>query len=246
MYEPDAVLASIDQNMWKVLALCGFAMVCNYTWFIAAVVKGFREQVVPVPIFCILFWLAGDSSMVYRFDTWFNVYDHWYVKLFWLALVFTVMTELVFAYMLLRFGRKEFAPSLTQRQFTLLVVTGIAAAFITWESVKALIGDPLYIDYFHLANLAGPLFAAAQLVRRGHRGGTSPLIWGFYTLMAGSWFVACALWYGASFADWTHLSIYLVCTLSAAAMTVAVSRMPDMPAVARESRSQPGAAAVLA
>jgi len=232
MYVTAEVLANLDRNMWPVLALCGFAMVCNYAWFFAAVRQGFRDQVVPVPTFCVLFWLAGDGSMVLRYDLWFNVIDHWYVKLFWLALVFTVLTELVFLYMILRFGRKEMAPTLGQRQFTAALLLGMLVMAVAWETVKRLIGDELYIDYFHLANLAGPAFAAAMLLRRGNRAGTTPFIWYAYTAMVASWFTACALWYGAPFATAPYLVLYAVCTLAATAVALLVRRLPSADALA--------------
>src|ERR1700730_19346401 len=116
MYDPQQVLAAIDQHKWPILALCAFAMLCNYTWFIAAVRQGFRDRVFPIPMFCTFFWLAGHGSMVLRYDQWFNVYRHWYVELFWLALVFTVVCELVFLYMTLRFGREELLPGATPAQ----------------------------------------------------------------------------------------------------------------------------------
>ena len=226
MYDPHEVLAAIDAHRWSILALCGLAMVCNYTWFIAAVRQGLRDQVYPIPVFCTLFWLAGDGSMVLRYDLWFNVYNHWYMKLFWSALVLTVACELVFLYMTLRFGRKELAPSLSEGAFRLLVTAGVVVAMIIWDFVKTLIGDDLYITYFHLANMAGPVFAAPLLFRRGSRAGTTPLIWAAYTLMVVCWFTACALWFDGPFASPKFLLFYAVCTVSSAAMTVAVLRTP--------------------
>ncbi|HWO25748.1 MAG TPA: hypothetical protein VNO30_43720 [Kofleriaceae bacterium] len=226
MYNPHLVLASIDQHRWAIIALCSFAMLCNYTWFFAAVRQGFRDRVVPVPIVCVFFWLVGDGTMVWHYDLWFNVYDHWYVKLFWFALVLTVICELIFMYMILRFGRKELTPSWSQGQFAILIISGVAVMLVVWLFVKVLIGDPLYITYFHLANMAGPAFGAAMLIRRRSRVGTTPLIWGAYTLMSGSWFLACALWFGPPFASLEFILLYVACTGAAAAMTVAVSRMP--------------------
>jgi hypothetical protein len=226
MYDYAPVLAALDANMWKVLALCGLAMVCNYTWFIAAVRQGLRDQTVPIPVFCTLFWLAGDASMVARYERWFVEIDHWYVKLFWAALVLTVINELVFLWLTLRFGRKEFAPRLTQPQFTGLVLAWLATMVVGFELVKEWIGDPLYINYFHLANLIGPPFAAAMVVRRGTRAGTSPLIWGAYTVMVASWFTATALWFGDAFTTPGHFALYVISTASAAAMFLFVRRLP--------------------
>jgi hypothetical protein len=239
MYDPYRVLAAIDQHKWGVLALCSLAMLCNYTWFIAAVRQGFRDRVFPIPVFCTFFWLAGDASMVMRYDLWFNVYDHWYVKLFWLALVFTVLCELVFLYMTLRFGREELLPSWTPTQFRLLVFSGLIVTVVTWSFVKVHLRDDLYISYFHLANMAGPPFAAALLVRRRSRAGTTPLIWGAYTVMVASWFLACALWFGSPFDSTMCIVFYCVCTASAAAMTVAVGRMPAYAPLGRSSPAAP-------
>jgi hypothetical protein len=226
MYDYALVLAALDANMGKVIALCGLAMACNYTWFIAAVRQGLRDQTVPIPIFCTLFWLAGDASMVARYERWFVEIDHWYVKLFWAALVLTVINELVFLWLTLRFGRKEFAPRLTQPQFTGLVLAWLATMVVGFELVKEWIGDPLYINYFHLANLIGPPFAAAMVVRRGTCAGTSPLIWGAYTVMVASWFTATALWFGDAFTTPGHFALYVISTASAAAMFLFVRRLP--------------------
>lgn len=235
MYDPEQVLAAIDQHKWPIVTLCAFAMLCNYTWFFAAVRQGFRDRVFPIPIFCTFFWLAGDGSMVLRYDQWFNGYHHWYVELFWLALVFTVLCELVFLYMTLRFGREELLPASTPMQFRLLVFAGLIAAFVTWGFVKANISDDLYISYFHLANMAGPLFAAGLLIRRRSRAGTTPLIWAAYTLMVTSWFLACALWFGPPFNSPMFIIFYVTCIAASAAMWVAVRRMPPFRAPVGEA-----------
>jgi hypothetical protein len=231
MYDPHAVLAAIDANRALVLALCGLAMVCNYTWFVAAVRQGLADRVVPLPVFCTVFWLVGDASMVCRYDLWFHVIDHWYVKLFWLALVFTVLCELVFLWLTLRFGRRELAPTLTQPQFTALVLVGVVMMAVGWETLKAWIGDVLYVNYFHLANLAGPALAAPLFLRRATRAGTTPFIWATYTAMVAFWFAGCALGFGAPFAAPGYLVLYALVTAAAAATAAIVARLPR-PAVA--------------
>ena len=138
----------------------------------------------------------------------------------------TVINELVFLWLTLRFGRKEFAPRLTQPQFTALVLAWLAMMVVGFELVKSWIGDPLYINYFHLANLIGPPFAAAMVVRRGTRAGTSPLIWGAYTVMVASWFTATALWFGEAFTTPGHFALYAVSTAGAAGMFLFVRRLP--------------------
>ncbi len=226
IYDPTMVLAAVDRHKWGVIALCGAAMIFNYTWFIAAWRQGLRDRTYPVPLFCTLFWLVGDGSVVLNYDLWFNVYDHWYVKLFWAALVLTVLCELVFIYLTLRFGRAELVPSWTQGQFVALVLAGLVLMIVTWSVVKRAIGDELFITYFHLANMAGPAFGAALMLRRRSRAGTAPLVWDAYTVMVACWFLACALWFGPPFASPQMILFYAACTATAAAMAIAVRRMP--------------------
>lgn len=230
MYDAQLTLAAIDRNAIPILALCGFAMLCNYTWFIIIVRRGFRDRVYPEPLFCTFFWLAGDGSMVLRFDEWFHVYDHWYLKLFWGALVLTVACELIFVYMILRFGRAELTPSWSQRRFTALVLVALAVTFVIWGYVKRLIGDPLYIDYFHLANMAGPIFSAMLLLKRRSLAGTSTFVWVAYTFMVLSWFIACALWFGPHFATPPYLVFYATCTLCSLGMIYLTRHVPTVAA----------------
>ncbi|MET0660233.1 MAG: hypothetical protein ABW110_18985 [Steroidobacteraceae bacterium] len=236
MYDTQMVLAAIDQNRWPILALCSLAMICNYTWFFAAVFRGFKDKVYPIPIFCTLFWLCGDGSVVLDYDKAFHVIDHWYVKLFWGALTLTVACELVFLYMTLRFGRKEIAPSLSQSQFTVLILGGVALMAVAWGFTKHLIREDLFINYFHLANMAGPAFAWSMILSRRSRAGTSPMIWIAYTLMVLCWFTATALWFGEPFASPLYLAFYAAVTLSAAATAWIVMRMPA--AVAEPNRGE--------
>jgi len=226
MYDPALVLAAIDQHRLGILLLCGLAMIFNYIWFVAAVRQGIRDQVYPIPLFLTYFWLAGDGSMVLRYRLWFEGFHHWYVELFWLALVFTVICELIFLAMTLRYGQRELLPNGTRAQFVLLILAGFVCAAVIWNFVKLLIGDPLYITYFHLANIAGPPLAASLLLRRQTRAGTSTLIWVCYTLMVACWFTACALWYGEPFNTLPYVVPYVFCTATSAAVALGVSRLP--------------------
>ncbi|MET0546986.1 MAG: hypothetical protein ABWZ40_11810, partial [Caulobacterales bacterium] len=68
MYETKAVLESIDRNAIPILALCGFAMACNYYYFFTAAMQGFKDKVYPLPVFGVLFWLCGDGSFVLDYN----------------------------------------------------------------------------------------------------------------------------------------------------------------------------------
>jgi hypothetical protein len=167
--------------------------------------------------------VTSRAPLVLSYDLCFHVYNHWYLKLFWGALCFTVLFELFFLYMILRFGRAELLPSWSQVQFASFVGAGIIVAAVTWAFVKVQLDDPLFISYFHLANMAGPPFYAAQLVRRRSTRGTNSLIWVAYTAMVSSWFLACTLWFGPPFNSPLFVAFYCVC-IASAALAVAVRR----------------------
>lgn len=235
MYDPHAVLAALDANKAGVIALGGAAMLFNYTWFYQAVRRGLRDRVFPVPIINVLFWLCGDGTGVSRYGMYFNQYGHWYLELFWCALVFTVSFEILFLWMTLRFGREELAPGWTGGQFAALLVAAAAIFGITWHMVLGAMPDDLNIVYFNIANMAGPIAMAGLLLRRRSIAGTSSAIWINYTLMLACWYAAQALWFGPEFRTPAMLAFMVINIASAAALAVYVRR--------RERAAQPSSGA---
>lgn len=199
IYDPLAVLAALDANKWAVIGFCGAAMAFNYTWFYQSLRQGFRERVFPLPMGIVLFWLCGDATGVSRFDMYFNQYDHWYLELFWYALVFTVSFEIAFIWMTLKFGREELTPDWSQGQFTALFVAAAAIFGIAWYMVLGALADDLNIVYFNLANMVGPIAMAGLILRRKSITGTTSTIWINYTLMLVCWYIAQAMWFGSEF-----------------------------------------------
>jgi hypothetical protein len=239
MYDTKTVLASIDHNAVYILALCGAAMLCNYIYFIEAAVRGFRDKAYPFSVFSTLFWLSGDGSVVLNYDVAFHVINHWYIKLFWVALVFTVMFELLYLYMILRFGRKELAPDMQQGPFVASVLGALVVMFFTYSFIKARIGDALVIDYFCLANLAGPMFNWYLIIRRGTRIATSTRIWVSYTLLVVFWSTALTLFFGSPFNSPEYL---MLCALAIAASIAVTMKVRSLPAASDSARGEPDSA----
>jgi hypothetical protein len=127
--------------------------------------------------------------------------------------------------LILRFGRSELRPSWSQGQFNLLIGAALAVAIVVWAFVKHNLNDPLFITYFDLANMAGPMFFAANLIRRGSTKGTNPFIWWCYVVLVASWSLACALWFGTPFNSPLYLTMYTATTAATVAVAVAVTRM---------------------
>lgn len=222
LYDPNVVLAAMDENKAGVIVLCGAAMVFNYTWFYQAVRRGLRDRVYPVPIVNTLFWLCGDGTAVLRYDMYFNQYGHWYLQLFWLALILTVTFEIIYIAMTLKFGAKELAPDWSPAAFAGLFATGAVAFALTWAMVLRALPDDLNIIYFNIANMIGPLAMTGLLLRRRSNAGTSSAIWINYTLMLGCWYIAQATWFGPQFRTPAMLAFMLVNIMAAAGLAIYV------------------------
>jgi hypothetical protein len=227
MYDVQETLAHIDDHKWAVIALGAGALVLNFVFFWAALRQAQRDRVYSVPVFTTLFWLCGDSSFLWHYDRWFNTYDHWYPKLFWVGLVVTMLFEVAFLVQIIRYGRKELFPWGSQAQFTVLVLFALGAAIVTWSMIRHVIGDGLWITYFGLASIAGPLAAAALISKRRSRAGQNPLIWIAYTGMVMCWFTAEILWFGPTFHGAEFIATGIVTIAASAGVAWAVTRLPE-------------------
>jgi hypothetical protein len=226
MYDGVQILAAIDKNRVWILALCALAMIFNYTWFFAALVIARREKVYSIPIFCTLFWFAGDGTFVTGYHTWFHTYHHWYVELFWGALLFTVTFEVLYIVQAIQYARKELLPSSTPRQFATLIVAATVAAVIFWNFLRHSLGDPLGIAYFSLATASLPVMYVPILMRRRSSDGTAPVVWWGYLGMVTCWFTAIAVFYGPEFRSFWYLALWAVSTVGGIGVLVAVMRLP--------------------
>jgi hypothetical protein len=226
MYDGFETLRTIDHNRTWILTLCAAAMIFNYIWFFGAYVIARREKVYSIPIFATLFWFAGDGTFVAHYSTWFHHYQHWYVELFWAALVLTVTFEVLYIVQAIQYGRKELWPSSTPRQFAALIIAGAVAAVVVWNLFWESMGDPLAITYFCIANAALPLLYIGLLLRRRTSAGTAPIVWWGYLGMISCWFPALTLFYGPQFRSFWYFAIWVVCTVAGVGVLIAVRRLP--------------------
>lgn len=198
-YDPNELLATIDANWMAVLAGGGLAMIFNYIFFWAAARNAIRDRSPAFPLIVCTSWFAHDLSFVLNYNEWFNVYDHWYLKLFWVALIPTTLFEAYYTRQAWRFGREELYPSATQERWTSYVIGCVLVACIFWWGTKMLLDDPLYTWSFAAIGAFGPVYALARAVRRGDMAGQSALMWGAYALMTTIWFVCEYVVFGGAF-----------------------------------------------
>eukprot|EP00456_Euglypha_rotunda_P051240 TRINITY_DN4138_c0_g1_i3.p1 TRINITY_DN4138_c0_g1~~TRINITY_DN4138_c0_g1_i3.p1 ORF type:complete len:206 (+),score=31.30 TRINITY_DN4138_c0_g1_i3:151-768(+) len=125
MYDPVSTLQTIDQNLVLVVSLCLVSLFFNYAYFIESIRIGYVHKTYSVPGLVTLVFLPHDVSYLLHFDKWFNEYDHWFCKLWWVALIFTSAIEGIFFYQLIRYGRKEIMPKASQRTYTIAMLLAL-------------------------------------------------------------------------------------------------------------------------
>ena len=192
MYDPVASLQSIDQHVVPVIGLCIVALIFNYAYFGEALRLGFRHRTYSVPASVTLLFLPHDLSYLFQFNKWFVEYDHWFPKLWWVGLVFTSAIEAVFFYQLLRYGREEILPQLSQKAYVAVMFLALGATALAWLTVKQALNDDLYLFSFGWTLFFGAPLAISMMVRRGSTRGQSRWMWISYMLMAIFYWAATA------------------------------------------------------
>lgn len=225
MYDPQMILTAIDNHWLPIMIGFGLAMVLQNIAMVTAVVMTRREGWISIPLPCTYLWFAHDLGVVARFDTWFNTYDHWFLKLFWVGLVTAFALELVFLYQAISVGRREYLPHGTRAQWAALVVGGAVAVVILWEYLKQMWGDPLYQAAPAITLFALPLATTALLLRRRSAVAQTPLIYGCFAAMVVLWWGVTATFYGAFFSTWQYLATGVGAFVMLVEVTVAVGRM---------------------
>jgi hypothetical protein len=226
MYDSVSTLQAIDQNAVAVIALCAIALIFNYAYFGEAIRLGFRHRTYSVPASVTLVFLPHDVSYLLRYDQWFNVYDHWFCKLWWVGLVFTASIECVFFYQLLRYGREEILPQLSQKAYTAVMFLALGVGAGAWLTVKQALNDELYLFSFGWTLFWGAPLAISMMQRRGSRRGQSSWMWVSYALMAIFYWAATAL-IDPYFRSPGWLTVLIMALGSATANLWFVGRLPS-------------------
>lgn len=192
MYDPIASLQSIDQHVVPVIGLCVVALIFNYAYFGEALRLGFRHRTYSVPASVTLLFLPHDVSYLLQFNKWFFEYDHWFPKLWWVGLIFTSSIEAVFFYQLLKYGREEILPQLSQKAYAFVMILALGATALAWLTVKQALDDDLYLFSFGWTLFFGAPLCISMMVRRGSTRGQSRWMWISYMLMAIFYWAATA------------------------------------------------------
>jgi hypothetical protein len=227
MYDLAAMYRHMDQFMIPILTVGGLSIFFIWIWFGSALRVSEREHVYSTPVFIVLFWFAHDFSEVLRFHNWFGVYHHWFAELLTLQFAGTVTFEILFLRQIIRYGRKELAPSLTQSQWTVLVILAAAFSYGVWEVIRLIYADPGYIWGTAMTLVLYPPFAIGMALRRGSRAGQTKAMWIGFLGCCVFWWGASVAWFGGPCRDVGYIALGLLSIVGGAAVLWLLDRLPE-------------------
>lgn len=225
MYDPQTILDALDTHTLPILLGFGAAMVLQTIAMVTAVVMSHREHWISIPLPCTFLWLAHDLGAVVRFDDWFHVYDHWFLKFFWLGLLSALLLEFVFLRQAIVYGQKEYLPNGTRAQWGLLVLAGAAMTALAWEYLQTVFADPLYQALAATTMYVIPLAVVPLILRRRSAIGQSPVIYGCFAGMVPLWWAVTAGAYGEAFRTWQYGLSAVVACASLTALAIWIRRL---------------------
>ncbi|WP_182379342.1 hypothetical protein [Nocardioides sp. WS12] len=207
-YDAAETLASITDHAIPIVAIGGLSIVAMWVFFIEAARMSRRDRVAPMALWMTVLWWPHDGNYLLRHEDWFQTYDHWFMQLFWFAIIVTFVSESVYVVQTIRYGRDELSPGQTQRVHTLRMVGALAAGVISWSLLKGALDDPLFLISFMGTLLWGLPSAAALLARRRGPAGMSVLEYEAFAAMTWCYSIASVGFFGDDFfRSWPYVGI---------------------------------------
>jgi hypothetical protein len=214
-YDPHATLEAISHNAIAVVAIGGLSILAMFVFFIEGARMGRRDRVYPMALWMTALWWPHDGSYLLHFRDWFGGrYDHWFMQLFWFAIIVTFIAESVFAWQTIRYGRDELSPGRSNREHAARIIGAMIAGVISWALLKGALEDDLYLLSFMATLLWGGPSASALLGRRPDGRGQSLLEWICFSVMAVCYSITSIFFFGGGFFhSWQYVGICVAACL---------------------------------
>jgi len=177
-YDPAGALQAVDDHTAVVLALMTLCLAGTFTYLVSAFRTARAHRAYPAPLLCVAIFAVHDASFVFQWDRWFDKYDHWWLQLWAVALIFTTLIELALVYQVYKYGREELMPRLSQREFGLAVLGATIGLSIAWYTLKDVLDDDTFMLSFAVTAWMPTAGSTLLLASRGSmRGQTLLMNW---------------------------------------------------------------------
>ena len=176
MYDVAAALANIDQHTMPIMACLAVVVFFAFFYFAIAMRMAIQQKVYVVPFIGAALFFWHDLTFVLNYDKWFHLYNHWWLKMWWFALVGTVAFELLMIWQVYRYAHKELIPMLSKPLFGAAIVLGTLGVGAFWALIKYSMGDELFFCTFAITASFSVPFHTALMCRRRSRAGQSVMM----------------------------------------------------------------------
>jgi len=88
-YDPHQTLAAITHNAVPIVLIGGVSIVAMWVFFVEAARMSRRDSVAPMALWMTVLWWPHDGNYLLKVDDWFSGYHHWFMELFWFAIIVT-------------------------------------------------------------------------------------------------------------------------------------------------------------
>jgi len=198
-YDPQQTLVAITENAVPIVLIGGVSIVAMCVFFVEAARMSRRDRVAPMALWMTVLWWPHDGNYLVNVGDWFSRYDHWFMQLFWFAIIVTFVSESIYVVQTIKYGRDELSPGADRRTHTVRVLVALVAGVVSWALVKGALDDPLFLLSFMGTLLWGLPSSAALLARRKAPVGQSLLEWQAFSVMTICYSVASVGFFGGGF-----------------------------------------------
>jgi len=185
MYQVAEVSANISANDAQLAVWGSISMFLAYVQMFYGAWVGFRDRSYAIPIAANTMFFAHDSYYTYLHDYWFHTIQTPFVMNGWYQMALYLIPELIIAWQIITYGRREAGLGTTWLQGFVSYVAIQIGVYILFLWFREMTGDPLYIDCFAVSVVFSNLFNIPMLLRRGSRKGQSLIIAGALLIQTG-------------------------------------------------------------
>jgi hypothetical protein len=183
-YDSATVIANTAQRLPLVLAISSLAFFGGFVQMIAAIWIGFKHRTHGVPLLCVTWFFAHDTTYFLNYQHWFHETDFWVAQGAWFQMGFYMITESIVMFQIMKYSRAEVFPGMNFAQALCSLIGLQVFAFALFWWFMSMINDPLYLIKFASTSILSPVLLIPMMRARGSRKGFNLLSVGGVMLLA--------------------------------------------------------------
>ena len=210
-YNVTTVLANFDAFRPVLLISYALTLAAFVVYYIAAIIKGFREKHCGMPWQCNMWNMSNDFLFVFPgFKYWWTPgleTNHWFTHIIWAGMVAWFIAELITHYQAMKWDMKEIFPNVQNKHTAWALYVGVQLVFIAYYHwLWSAIDDPLAQVMIATTVVNCTLFVPFLFKeRKGTKGISAWALWSVLVAQIAWWFFAVPAMDPVMGNFWTYL-----------------------------------------